>query len=324
MNNNWKHIELLKTTSSEVSCNNLIVSRSSKWTQLEKSSGENFHNPPKNRRRTCLSHHNKISTLQINKDICNNCGKFGHLFRHCKNPIVSFGCVLFRINNNVREYLMICRKDTLGYIDFIRGKYNLQDYEYITNMFKQMTNLEKKKIMENDFDTLWINLWQNTQTSSTPLYRSEEEISRSKFNKLKCEKMQTLIDNSNKEFTWEFPEWGFPKGRRNYLEGEYECAVRETVEETGFITDHMIRIKNILPFEEVFIGSNYKNYKHKYYLMYTEYDHLTNMENFDDSEVSMMAWKTYADCINSIRHYNVEKINMITRIDNTLQKYWHM
>ena len=317
MNNNWKHIELLQTTNineNQDLCN--FASRSSKWRQPDI--------PPKNRRRTCMTHHNKRPTLQINKDICNNCGKFGHLFRHCKNPIVSFGCVLFRINNNVREYLMICRKDTLGYIDFIRGKYVLQDYEYITNMFKQMTNLEKKSIMENDFDTLWLNLWQNTHTSSTSLYRSEEEISRSKFNKLKCDKMQTIIDNSNREDTWEIPEWGFPKGRRNYLEGEYECAVRETVEETGFVTDHMIRIKNILPFEEVFIGSNYKNYKHKYYLMYTEYDILTDMVHFDDSEVSKMEWKTYDDCINSIRHYNIEKCNMITRIDNTLQKYWHL
>lgn len=55
--------------------------------------------------------------------------------------------------------------------------------------------------------------------------------------------MQTIIDNSNEEETWEYPGWGFPKGRRNYLEGEYECAVRETVEETGFMTDHKIRIK---------------------------------------------------------------------------------
>lgn len=55
-----------------------------------------------------------------------------------------------------------------------------------------------------------------------------------------------------------------------------------------------------------------------------EYDHLTNMGNFDDSEVSKMEWKTYDVCTNSIRHYNVEKYGMITRINNTLQKYWHL
>ena len=114
-------------------------------------------------------------------------------------------------------------------------------------MFKQMTNVERKNIMEIYFDTLWLNLWRNTQKSSTSLYRSEKEMSRSKFNTLKFEKMQTLIDNSNKDDSWELPEWGFQKDDVIIL-GEYECAVRETVEETGFETNRMIRIKNVLPF----------------------------------------------------------------------------
>jgi hypothetical protein len=53
-----------------------------------------------------------------------------------------------------------------------------------------------------------------------------------------------------------------------------------------------------------------------------KYDESMKMNNFDDAEVSLMEWKTYYECVNSIRSYNHEKINMITRIDNTLQKYW--
>lgn len=68
--------------------------------------------------------------------------------------------------------------------------------------------------------------------------------------------MKIIIDISNKTDRWDNPEWGFSKGRRNYLEGEYECAVRETVEETGVQAELMSVIKNVLPFEEVFIGSN--------------------------------------------------------------------
>jgi ADP-ribose pyrophosphatase YjhB (NUDIX family) len=218
---------------------------------------------------------------------------------------------------------MICRKDTLGYIDFIRGKYILQDEQYIINMFKQMTDYEKKDILEQDFKTLWDNLWKNTQ-SATLMYKAEEETSCSKFDKLKKGRMHFIIDSSNKSDRWKYPEWGFPKGRRNYLEGEYECAIRETVEETGVDSELMIGIKNVLPFEEVFIGSNYKNYKHKYYLMFMKYDEMMNMKYYDDAEVSLMEWKTYNDCINSIRSYNHEKINMITRIDNTLEKYWKL
>jgi len=55
---------------------------------------------------------------------CNNCGKYGHLYHQCKTPITSFGIIVFRIKNDIPQYLMIRRKDTLGYIDFMRGKYS--------------------------------------------------------------------------------------------------------------------------------------------------------------------------------------------------------
>jgi hypothetical protein len=206
--NNWKHLEPIYHDRYDI---NLVQ------THIQKH---------KIRRHTSYNNQGfQIETApHNNKDVCNNCGKLGHIFRHCKNPIVSYGCIQFRIKNNIREYLMICRKDTLGYIDFIRGKYILQDDAYITNMFKQMTDIEKKNIMELDFDTLWMNLWQNT-LSSTSLYKSEEETSRHKFNKIKGERIQLIINNSNKSGTWDVPEWGFPKGRRNYLEDEYDCVL---------------------------------------------------------------------------------------------------
>ena len=50
---------------------------------------------------------------------CTNCGKNGHLYHSCKKPITSSGIICFRKNkDNKFEYLMICRKDSLGYVDF--------------------------------------------------------------------------------------------------------------------------------------------------------------------------------------------------------------
>ena len=60
-------------------------------------------------------------------NICNNCGKTGHISNLCKLPIVSYGIVAFRMCNGKPEYLMIRRKDTFGYIDFVRGKYSLKN-----------------------------------------------------------------------------------------------------------------------------------------------------------------------------------------------------
>ena len=70
----------------------------------------------------------------MNELYCNNCGKKGHLYNQCKLPITSLGIIAFRFNEKKLEFLMIRRKDTLGFIDFMRGKYSLQNKEYIKNM----------------------------------------------------------------------------------------------------------------------------------------------------------------------------------------------
>ena len=38
--------------------------------------------------------------------------------------------------------------------------------------------------------------------------------------------------------TWDTPEWGFPKGRRNYQENDLTCGLREFEEETGYDKDN--------------------------------------------------------------------------------------
>ena len=67
---------------------------------------------------------------------CNNCGMKGHLYRDCKNPVTSFGHIIFRKDRKEPEILMIQRKDSLCYIEFIRGKYDIQDYKYIISLFQ--------------------------------------------------------------------------------------------------------------------------------------------------------------------------------------------
>lgn len=258
---------------------------------------------------------------------CNNCGKFGHLYHQCKTPITSFGVIVVRIKDNVIQYLMIRRKDTLGYIDFLRGKYSLYNKYYIMNLFKQMTKNEKENIKNNDFDVLWKELWGSSAISNQ--YKNEEVVSKEKFNSLKngisaknsFYTLDEIVDESNGEYDWIEPEWGFPKGRRNFHETDYECAIREFSEETGYSTKKLKNVQNILPFEEIFTGSNYKSYKHKYYLMYMKYNDTNILTNYQKAEVSKVDWKTYDECISCIRSYNLEKMRLITNIHNAFQKY---
>ena len=70
-----------------------------------------------------------------------------NLYHNCKKPIISLGIILFQKINNEFEYLMICRKDSLGYIDFLRGKYLLNDKKYILNLINEMTIKEKQNLI---------------------------------------------------------------------------------------------------------------------------------------------------------------------------------
>ena len=88
-------------------------------------------------------------------NLCNNCCKQGHQFHQCKLPITSYGIILFRYSEHGIQYLMLRRKDSFGYIDFIRGKYVQNNLEHIQNIFNEMSVSEREKIRTNDFETLW-------------------------------------------------------------------------------------------------------------------------------------------------------------------------
>ena len=255
---------------------------------------------------------------------CNNCGKNGHLYHQCKLPITSIGIVVYRVKEQYPEFLMIRRKDTLGHIDFMRGKYSLHNKYYILNMLNQMTINEKNDINTLTFTELWNNVWGGADISTQ--YKNEEITSKDKFMALKngtyfndtLYRLSDLINESNQHQIWSETEWGFPKGRRNNRETDYDCAMREFNEETGYDSSLLENIQNIIPYEEIFTGSNYKSYKHKYFLMYMDYSNSLKSCVFEQSEVSKMEWKTFDNCMKSIRPYNVEKKRILEKIHSVI------
>jgi 8-oxo-dGTP pyrophosphatase MutT (NUDIX family) len=244
------------------------------------------------------------------------------MFYNCCLPITSNGIIGFRKNpeTGLTEYLMIRRKHTLGFIDFIRGKYSVYNRYYICNMVYQMTNAEKEMLKTMDFEDIWLLIWGKPANFSH--YKNEEIGSKEKFSQLRhgIHGQYTLADLVDASTTkWEEPEWGFPKGRRNYNETDLDCSIREFNEETGFKLSKTSVIQNISPFEEIFCGSNYKSYKHKYFLTYMDYESSEPVLQ-ESNEISDIRWKSYAECIASIRPYNLEKKRMLSNIDILLKK----
>jgi 8-oxo-dGTP pyrophosphatase MutT (NUDIX family) len=182
---------------------------------------------------------------------------------------------------------------------------------------------EKEQIITLTFEQLWSDMWSETVNLQ---YKNEELISSKKMESImngiliNGEKinLKNIVDNS--PTNWLETEWEFPKGRRNNKEKDLECALREFEEETGINSSKLIIVENILPFEEIFIGTNHKSYKNKYFLAYmNETDDILN--SFQTTEVSKIEWKTIDECLESIRPYNLEKKELIKNINKVLQEY---
>ena len=279
---------------------------------------------------------------------CSNCNKLGHYFRECKEPVTSYGIIAFRVKqpesalepavlNNIGsidtlnglegkqiEFLMIQRKDTLGYVEFIRGKYNISNVDYVQSLFNQMTIDELTRLEKYDFETLWNALWSNHISRQ---YKQEYDNALLKYNSLCLDEnsgntLLEYIKNSNRE--WVTPEWGFPKGRRGNRESEISCAMREFSEETGLDESQCVLVKNLLPLEEVFLGGNRIQYRHRYFLAYcrqTTEVKIDQSNSIMNREISDIGWYPYEEAFELIRPYNIEKRQVLSVAHEILNTY---
>jgi 8-oxo-dGTP pyrophosphatase MutT (NUDIX family) len=262
---------------------------------------------------------NELDYLNKKNILCGNCGKEGHTYRYCKEPVISLGIICYKKINKKFMYLLIRRKDTLGFIEFLRGKYDIENKSYIKKLFLEMTYNEVNRILTLEFDVLWEDLWMDQNTKQ---FKNEYVKSKEKF--------ITIINDSiidikgivkDIELFWNEPEWGFPKGRRNIRENDMDCALREFTEETGYNKEEISILQNINPIEETFYGSNNVRYKHIYFLAQanTSREPTLNYNNKNQiSEISKIKWFTYEKSLKVLRPYNKEKINVLKNINNIL------
>jgi ADP-ribose pyrophosphatase YjhB (NUDIX family) len=276
-----------------------------------------------------------------------NCGTEGHVYKECKEPITSFGIIAIRrsttqVNEEYaakkyrcekhlvaspdsvpsREkdcgilYLMVQRKDTMGFIDFVRGKYPEDDEEAKTAILRtylhEMTCEERDLLVKCDFEDLWDLLWINKYSL---LYMNEYVDAKRKFEQLDVKHLMNTT-----ECRWTEQEYGFPKGRKNMYETNLECAKREFREESGY-TPNQIRILSDKPWEEVFIGTNGIKYRHVYYIAEIvpgqEVPKIPLKDVKLAGEISNYGWFSYRQCLAVIRPYDVAKKDLLTKIHQT-------
>ena len=261
------------------------------------------------------------------KIFCGNCGKLGHIYKQCTEPITSLGILLYRDGPHGRQYLLIMRKDSLGYVEVIRGNYPLDDLEYLKAIIEEMTISEKHKILNYPFERLWSELWVEDEEKKNK-YKKEFINSMKYFNKLQegieingelITLRRLVLESISK---WDVPEWGFPKGRRNLKEKDLDCALREFEEETDISRKDIFVIKCIPPIEELFVGSNKKKYLHKYYIAKLTNENLEIGINANKKlqliEIGDIQWFSLSTSLKKIRSYNREKKNVLREADQII------
>lgn len=284
--------------------------------------------------------------------LCTNCGIYGHYVKSCIAPITSYGCILLKVPDGfdqasellknekyvsgyesiIKEtkFLMIQRRDSLGFIEIMRGKYKITDIKYIKYHIATMTKSEHEKILSQDFDSLWLGLW-GVPREQSQNYKNDKEASKIKFDTLR----KGIVDESNQTITleqmiseikepWQTPEWGFPKGRRDQHESELHCAFRELKEETGIDEKDILFIRNLEPISETFFGSNHIDYCHKYFLCLYDSDKEISYDisnKFMAQEIGDLGWFTLDECLNKIRPENIEKKEVLLRAISLLRNY---
>ena len=310
-------------------------SRSSMNSTHPMNSGHSRHSGHHNVNGYCKYSNKAFSRPNV---FCSNCGAYGYLYRNCNYAITSYGIICFRFKTDkdtiTPEYLMVQRHKSLNYVEFVRGKWSKNNRKYLIQMFSNMTEEERSDIGNLGFAQIWKGLWKKKEFNSSD---REYRESKAKFDDLKNgylienkdgSRIRLCIDYllTNSKSTISESEWGFPKGKRlNEKESDFNCAMREFVEETS-IKPSFVDVKTYKPYEEEFSGSNNIRYKHVYYLAQcsTNNDKIAFSKDINDivdiDEIRNVIWFKHTDGLEMIRSSNPQRKDLFTRVNNCVMK----
>lgn len=194
----------------------------------------------------------------------------------------------------------------MSFAEFMRGKYDPTDLDYVGRLIGNMTVLEQRLISNTPIETVWKSLWGDDHGNG------ELATSKERFEQLDW---AALV--SKHPSIYEEPEWGFPKGRRIRGESDVDCAIREFGEETNVPRDAYLVLKNIR-LEETFEGLNGITYRHIYFIALAQHPEMIDLTQrftpMQRREISGIAWKTFDECTALVRPHHVQRGAMINEL----------
>jgi 8-oxo-dGTP pyrophosphatase MutT (NUDIX family) len=263
-----------------------------------------------------LKHHNIINSIitigqkQIPKSM-----QWNYVSQTKKKPVKhSAGIACMRKNpyNNQLEVLLIKRRYTYAYAEFMNGSYYPADFRRnsigetrLINLFSEMTTEDKVLIMGMNFSSMWYHIWMSKNKSRQYyMVKSRFEAAFKSDNGKRLREMISSAGNGRHI-------WDIPKGRPNYEnEGDVRCAVREFEEETG------IDKSNYVIYPEVKKKHSYTDkgvvYDFIYFLAFTKYE---------DAQINIISREQLSE-VGDIKWMDIHLIRAIDekkRLENILR-----
>lgn len=223
----------------------------------------------------------------------------------------SYGIICARFNKrtNKIEFLLVRKRCTYYYFDFILKHYDKYDDTKLLYLFNRMTYDEKIDILSLDFGRMWFRLWLINPDSpyTPPNLKLSTDYDRYKLCKSTFEKnymydggkrLRDIMGKSkNSNCLWEIP-----KGRKSSSqEKDMVTAIREFGEETGIDSlKYDILEEGPIILSNISNGVKYTNY---YYLaIYTDPDINVNIDFNNQMQISE---------ISGIDWFDIDKINVL-------------
>lgn len=145
----------------------------------------------------------------------------------------SIGIIICRMQEGRPEVILVKKRFTYAYIEFIHGKYTppreADGARRVAELLGRMTREELNDVWSLNFEQMWYRAWPRNN-SSDDYAKQKAKFMHSFINDDGGEWLHStirLIQTKN-ELLWEVP-----RGRPQHREKDIDCAVREVREEAG-------------------------------------------------------------------------------------------